>query len=125
MPLPSPVAALLGMAGFRGQIAAVYDLAALFGYQRQTPPRWMVLSREREPVALAFDAFEAHLAVPMQQISLSNGTGTVLQDASRMYVDDVVRTDQVLYPIINLPSLLEDIRRQGQSPNRHGAINHE
>jgi len=125
MPLPSPVNALLGVAGFRGQIAAVYDLAVLLGYVRQAPSRWLVLLREHEPVALAFDAFEAHLAVPSEQIFLSDQAPAAVPAAARRHLNDAVRTEHALLSIINLPSLLKDIRRQGHPSMRQGVINHE
>ncbi|EJL90872.1 chemotaxis signal transduction protein [Herbaspirillum sp. CF444] len=112
VPLPSPVGALLGMAGFRGQIAAVYDLAVLLGYVRQTPPRWLVLLREREPVALAFDAFDAHLAVRSEHIFLADQVAAVAPAAARPHLNDAVRTEHALLSIINLTSLLKNIRDQ-------------
>jgi chemotaxis signal transduction protein len=135
MPLPTRVGTLLGVAGFRGQIAAVYDLAALLGYVRQTPPRWLVLLREREPVALVFDAFEAHLAVLPEQILRTDQAAAAAPDAARPHLNDAVRTEHALLPIINLQSLLKDIRRQGHPSMtqgamklgaiKQGAINHE
>ncbi|MFI4940817.1 MAG: chemotaxis protein CheW [Burkholderiales bacterium] len=135
MPLPTRIGAFLGVAGFRGQIAAVYDLAALLGYVRHTPPRWLILLRGREPVALVFDAFEAHFAVLPEQILRTDQAAAVAPDAARRHLNDAVRTAHALLPIINLQSLLEDIRRQGRltmTPGAmkpgtitQGAINHE
>jgi len=125
MPLPSPVGALVGMAGFRGQIAAVYDLAVLLGYPRKTPPRWLVLLREREPIALAFDAFEAHLAVPPEQIFVTEQAAAPVPSVVRPHLNDAVRTEHALLSIINIPSLLKDIRRQRHPSMKQGVINHE
>lgn len=61
--LPSPLPALLGIAGYRGSIVPVYDLGALLGYppavQAEAPPRWMVIAAA-QPVGLAFETFEGH-----------------------------------------------------------------
>lgn len=118
--LPTPVAGLLGVAGFRGRIAPVYDLAALLGHARQTcqaAPRWLILTRLQEPVALAFDAFDGHFAVAPERIvkapdnaSAPAGGGPHLRDA--VLSDDAVR------PIIHLQSLLDNIQRQGDVPVR-------
>ena len=43
-PLPGPLSALLGVAGFGGTIVPVYDLAALLGHPLPERPRWLVLA---------------------------------------------------------------------------------
>ncbi|WP_432972246.1 chemotaxis protein CheW [Dactylosporangium sp. CA-233914] len=68
--LPGPLGALLGVAGFRGAIVPVYDLAAVLG-TRGTPagddlPRWLVLAAGSPPVALAFEALDGHLRIPSE-----------------------------------------------------------
>lgn len=105
MPLPSPIAELLGVVGLRGQIAPVYDLAALLGYGRVAAPRWLILllsPGQREPVALAFDTFELHFSVSVQQLVVSPGT----------HLGDAVRSGDVVRPIVQLQSLLQDIQRR-------------
>ncbi|MEZ4410586.1 MAG: chemotaxis protein CheW [Polyangiales bacterium] len=54
---------LLGLAVFHGAAAPVYDLGALLGAPARPPPRWVVLARAPALVGLAFDRFEAHVAV--------------------------------------------------------------
>src|SRR5260221_4776702 len=70
--LPTPLAELLGVATFRGQVAPVYDLAAWLGYAHRaapgTVPRWFVLARWRDPTAFAFDGFEGLLLVPPKDV---------------------------------------------------------
>src|SRR5689334_2101663 len=51
-PLPGPVTALLGLAGFGGTIVPVYDLAALLGHPGPDQPRWLVLAAGAPPMAL-------------------------------------------------------------------------
>ncbi|MGI5242552.1 chemotaxis protein CheW [Dactylosporangium sp. CA-139066] len=70
--LPGPLPALLGVAGFRGAIVPVYDLAAVLGTRGTaagssasgTVARWLVLAAGNPPVALAFEALDGHLRVP-------------------------------------------------------------
>lgn len=113
VPLPTPVPELLGMASFRGQIAPVYNLAALLGYshlRERTLPRWLVLVRWRVPVALAFDAFETHLRVAPEAIVESSAvvdTGRV-----RPHTRGAVQDDAVRRPIVPLPAVLEDISQR-------------
>jgi purine-binding chemotaxis protein CheW len=108
VPLPTPVPSLLGMAGFRGQLAPVYDLAALLGYTARSGagiPRWLVLARGRDVVALAFDAFEAQLVVPPERVMTSG------VDA-RPHLRDAVQADDGLRPIVDLSSVLVDIHKR-------------
>ena len=56
--------ALLGVAGFSGQIVPVYDLAALLGHPVPDRPRWLVLAGGAPPLALAFHELDGHLRVP-------------------------------------------------------------
>src|ERR1700760_4167096 len=53
-PLPGPIPALLGLAGFAGTVVPVYDLAGLLGHPGATRPRWLVLAAGTPPLALAF-----------------------------------------------------------------------
>jgi chemotaxis signal transduction protein len=67
-PLPSPVRALLGVAGFSGAILPVYDLAALLGHPVPERPRWLVLAAGSPALALAFHELEGHVRVPEDSI---------------------------------------------------------
>jgi len=104
--LPSPVPELLGLAGFRGQVAPVYDLAALLGYRRGGELRWMILLRHQEPLAFAFERFDAHLAVTTDQIVASPAQNRAA------HLHDAVRTGQVVLPIIHLQSVLAAIQKR-------------
>lgn len=67
-PLPGPIAALLGVAGFRGSIVPVYSLAAVLGQAPQPDSRWLVLAAGAPAVALAFEELDGHLRVPADEI---------------------------------------------------------
>lgn len=67
-PLPGPVPALLGVAGFGGAVVPVYDLAAVLGGAVAEDPRWLVLARGTPAVALAFVELDGHLRVPSATI---------------------------------------------------------
>ncbi|PRC95176.1 chemotaxis protein CheW [Solimicrobium silvestre] len=109
MPMPSPVPALLGVAGFRGLIAPVYDLAALLGYKCKTPPRWLILIRLGEPVALAFEHFEVHFSAEPGSIISAPQLAVSIPDNARVHRYDAVRADDAIRPIIHLQSLLAPI----------------
>ncbi|WP_232323849.1 chemotaxis protein CheW [Catenuloplanes japonicus] len=67
-PLPGPISALLGVAGFRGSIVPVYSLAAVLGQPPQPDSRWLVLASGAPAIALAFDELDGHLRIPGDEI---------------------------------------------------------
>jgi hypothetical protein len=62
-PLPSSAPALLGAAGFRGNVVAVYDLRVLLAEPADAAPGWLALPAAVPGLALAFDGFEGHFRV--------------------------------------------------------------
>ncbi len=102
-PLPTPVAPLLGVAGVRGALVPIYDLGALLGYGVGGPRRWTV-SLAQAPVGVAFETFEAHLRIPLDAIA-SDEAG------ARVHVRQVARTREGVRPVLNLPSVLDEIKR--------------
>jgi len=59
--VPSTAPALLGLAGQRGQIVAVFRLATLLGHPELGTARWMVIcGGAGEPIALAFEELDGH-----------------------------------------------------------------
>jgi chemotaxis signal transduction protein len=64
VPLPSKRPELLGIAGNRGSLVAVYSLAALLGYGADSKPTpWLALAGGSDPIGLGFEAFEGFLRV--------------------------------------------------------------
>ena len=115
--VPGHVAALLGIAGFRGTVVPVYDLHALLGHPTTKTPRWLVIATAA-PIAFAFETFDGHLRISRDAI--------VRQEASehtRKYVNEVVRTEDVVRSIVDLPTVLDAIRTQ--SPNQSQPRSHE
>jgi chemotaxis signal transduction protein len=110
--VPGHVAALLGVAGFRGAIVPVYDIHILLGHPMTKTPRWLVIA-SGAPVAFAFEVFDGHLRTSRDAI--------MGQDASvqpRKYVNGVVRIQDVVRSIVDLPAVLEAIGkpRPGSAP---------
>ncbi|HEX4179579.1 MAG TPA: chemotaxis protein CheW [Caulobacteraceae bacterium] len=109
--LPGGATASLGLASFRGAIAAVYDLHALLGRRTAERPRWLVMMRTA-PVALAFETFEGHLRIRRDAI--------VAQDAgprSRPLIQEFASIDGLVRPIVHLPAALDAIRNLLPRPN--------
>jgi chemotaxis signal transduction protein len=62
--LPGSPPVLHGVAGFRGALVSVFDLASLLGASKSVAPRWLLLAAQDPGIGLAFDYFEGHQRVP-------------------------------------------------------------
>jgi chemotaxis signal transduction protein len=113
--VPGHIPALLGIAGFRGVVVPVYDLPALLGHAPVVSPRWLMLAAAAQ-VALAFIDFDGLLQVESNSI-VQRDAGAVPHD----FINEVLRTPDLLRPIIHLPSVLNAITRQV----RETALNEE
>ena len=111
VPLPSPIAEMLGLAGIRGSVVPVFSLAAMIGYeQAQDPPRWFLLCRAAEPIALGFDEFEGYLELPSADRSeLAEAGDGDAPRASRDHVRHVVRARGEVRGVIDVPSVVTAI----------------
>lgn len=103
--LPSRAPDLRGVAGFRGAIVPVYDLAALLRYPRAESPRWIAIAAEAQ-VALAFDSFDGHFRFPREAVA------SQADAVSREHVHEILRSGDAVRSIIHLPSVIAAIRKQ-------------
>jgi purine-binding chemotaxis protein CheW len=110
VPLPTPVPDLLGFASFRGQVAPVYDLAALLGYASRGAPRWLVLVAGRDTAALAFELFETQLMISPERDIVPTGVGN--ESANRACLRGAVQAEGLVRPIVHLPSVVDEIRKR-------------
>lgn len=108
-PVPGRAPALLGLAGFRGALAAVYDLPALIGLAPLSAARWLLLAQER-PVAFAFGELEGHLRVEIGTILPLGSEGVTAW--TRGFIED----GKLNRPILHLPALLARLARTNQTP---------
>jgi chemotaxis signal transduction protein len=98
-PLPGPLPALLGLAGFAGTVVPIYDLAALLGHPVAERPRWLVLATGTPPLGLAFHELDGHVRVPAGAI--------VAEDAAqgrRGCLRGMVDLDGASRPIVDVPA---------------------
>jgi len=63
VPVPSRVPELMGLAGIRGALVPVYDLASILGLSRTNEPQWFVLTQCEAQLALAVDEIEGLIEV--------------------------------------------------------------
>lgn len=95
-PLPGPLPELIGLAGFRGALIPVYDLAALLGYPGNGG-RWMVRTKDRS-VAFAFEELDAHFRI--------DAAGIARDASGSRHVTSVARSGDRTWPIIDLNSIV-------------------
>ncbi len=91
---------LLGIAGFRGIVAPVYDLQRIFGYPGGQAPRWLAIAATAS-VGFAFDAFDGQLRVSPEAIAPRQRSDKQDLTSGVVHAGDVVR------PIIELSRVLE------------------
>jgi chemotaxis signal transduction protein len=102
-PVPGASGFLLGIAGFRGVIAPVYDLQGLLGCPPGRGPRWLVMAASAS-LAFAFAAFDGQLRVPASAITRQQ------QEDMRSLTSGVVKDAGVLRPIIELSRALKAVQ---------------
>jgi chemotaxis signal transduction protein len=102
--LPSAVRELLGLAGFRGSLVPVYDLAGLLGHgPLGRPPCWFILCGDADPLALAFadfDGYVEHLRADLR----SRGT------EERSHVREVLVHGTGARSVIDIPSIISAVQ---------------
>lgn len=100
VPLPSARTELLGVAGIRGNLMLVYDLAKLLGYgsngARPAPTPWLVLAGGSDALAFAFHEFEGFVRVRRDAVA-----------------EGYVRIDNSARSIIDVPSLVTTLKSKG------------
>lgn len=104
-PLPSPAPTMRGIAGIRGTIVPVHDLAGLLGYPLAAAPRWLVIASEAQ-IAFGFEAFDGQILVDRADIAIHAGT------SSRQHASEIAEIGDGARPIVNLHSLIDALRRQ-------------
>lgn len=91
---------LLGIAGFRGVIAPVYNLQRIFGYPGDQAPRWLAIARTAS-VGFAFETFDGQLRVSPEAIAPRQRSDK--QDLT----SGVVHVGSDVRPVIELSRVLE------------------
>lgn len=106
--MPTRCRELLGLAGFRGQVVAVYDLGALLDYPKRSSARWLMLSGDTS-IAFAFDMFQRHLTVSPQDLVANDPDAADKRHCLR----GAIRNDNgPSYPIIHLPDVVEILKQR-------------
>jgi len=104
VPLPGADSGLVGLAGLKGRIVAVYSLAAMIDCPELSTEqnRWMVLCRCEKEIALGFTAVTGTIMVPRTELS------PVSPGAPRHATDAVGSGSSQLW-LLNVSSIAETI----------------
>ena len=103
--LPGAVAPLIGVAGLRSRILAVFGLHALLGVGGSEQPRWLAVVGGDRPIGLAFDELlgqrSAHTA-DYKPVQAGDGRGGLVSSA--------VSLDGALHGVLDVSALLLRLR---------------
>jgi chemotaxis signal transduction protein len=106
--VPSRVPGLIGVAGIRGGLVAVYALTELLGGEGASERgRWIAVCPAVEPVGLAFAEIEGQ-----EQVAAAAIVSAPARAESNDPIQDLARTQGGLRPILAIPILLDSIRRR-------------
>lgn len=102
--LPSAVPELIGIAGLKGAVLPVYDLAMLIGLPRASNPRWLMVAAAA-PVGFAFDRFDGYESVRPDDFTLDAA------GAPGRHVRELLRRREPR-PVVHVAAMLETIRNR-------------
>lgn len=113
VPLPAPRPALLGVAGVRGRVLVVYSLAALLGEDtaHAEAPRWLLVPRACEQLALGVHAIEAFLQVAADALH------PIAAPAVDALCTEILRERDASRPVLSTERLVAVLRRGLDTPS--------
>jgi chemotaxis signal transduction protein len=111
VPIPATDPGLLGLAGLKGRLVAVYSLAAEIGTAALTtaPDRWIVLCRCDRGIALAFNAAEGTMMARISDLFPA-------EHGAPMHATDAVGAGPARLWLLNVNSIAAAIVAQTGSP---------
>jgi purine-binding chemotaxis protein CheW len=105
VPLPSRIPEMLGIAGIRGTLVPVFNLAAFLGLESHAArANWLALVKVETTIAFAFDEFEAQLEIAAEAIYREH-------DAVRLQQTRwLARTERGVRSLVDMPPIVELIQ---------------
>jgi len=104
--LPGARREMIGLAGIRGRLVAVYSLAALLGHGDTKAWNWLAMcSSPGQSLALAFDDLEGYV-----QASKADLYTTAQVDGTRAHVSEVLRSGNVTRLVVSTSSIIAMLR---------------
>ncbi|WP_437311191.1 chemotaxis protein CheW [Sorangium sp. So ce388] len=114
VPLAGGPPGLLGLAGLRGRLVAVYDLAALVGGRPRAgvagpAPRWLLVCAEHPEIALAIDELEGHARFSCADARSHGG-----EREAGEHVTEAVDVDGAPRGLLRVPAVAATVLRRAQ-----------
>ena len=123
VPIPGGSSVFLGLAGVRGWVVSVFDLAALLGAGAPPPRRpWIVLARARERVGLLVAEIEGHVDVARTAIHGAVDAEGADRAARTRHVVAVAEVGGALVSVVSVPSVLRAIAALGRAGAATGGL---
>jgi purine-binding chemotaxis protein CheW len=108
VPVPASSSHLIGLAGIRGDIVPVFDLAPLLGYAHgPDTSRWMLVCALEETIALAFSELEGYHRLPRSAFYVEG-----IPRLAHEHAPEFVRTSAGARPVINMLRIVATIRNR-------------
>lgn len=104
VPLPSAVPGLIGLAGIRDRVVPVFSLARLLGYAEADAERWVALTGNDEPIALAFAEFDGFYSLAPSALHAADAAD------AREHVKELAQIREVTLPVVSIPFVVRGIR---------------
>lgn len=105
VPLPGARSEMIGLAGIRGRLVAVYSLAALLGDGDTKGWNWLAICGSQPSLALAFDELDAYVQAPKADLYPAAQV-----DGDRAHVGEVLRSGNATRVVISTSSILAMLR---------------
>jgi chemotaxis signal transduction protein len=104
---------VLGVASIRGDVVAVYSLAALLGYARPTaPPRWLAILRDPEPVGVAFAELDGYFEAGPAELHRAPPPDGVRATGVRAPLHAIARAQGRSVSVLDVAALLTTMKRR-------------
>jgi chemotaxis signal transduction protein len=105
VPLPGARSEMIGLAGIRGRLVAVYSLAALLGDGDTKGWNWLAICGSGQSLALAFDELHAYVQAPKGDLYPAAQV-----DGARAHVCEVLRSGNTTRIVVSTSSIIAMLR---------------
>jgi purine-binding chemotaxis protein CheW len=105
---------LVGVAGIRGKLVPVYDLATVIGAPAAGATRWLALCGEGETIGLAFSRIDRFVRVPREDVY------AIDEAAATSHVRQLLRAGTTAYHVLDVGSVLSAIRARSAGEAARG-----
>jgi chemotaxis signal transduction protein len=111
--LPGARPEMMGLAGIRGRLVPVYNLAALLGHDEPGTKNWVAVCGMDEPLGIGFDELEGYI-----QVLPTDLYPAAEVERSRGQVREVLHRDGASRMVVSVSSIVSTLRLRDRSSTR-------